>query len=355
MLLLITAALTATHAPACDPALKERLEKNITPMLTQRAATNAFSGVVMVACNGTPVYSIALGYADRARKIPNAVGTRFNLGSMNKMWTAVAIAQLVEQGKVDLDAPVGRYLPDFPNKDVRDNVLVKHLLTHTSGLNTYFKRGYLRDHVAIKQASDLARFYAEDSLDFRPGAKFQYSNAGFATLGMIVERVSGMNYFDYMRKNVLTRAGMSGAAFPTRPIPAEYAIGYATPPGATEATENTDFIEGASPAGGAYSDAASVVAFSRALWSGKLVGLPLVNQFTTGKVQMGPGIKYAFGFGDGSNNGWRTVGHNGGGPGIGAEFLSFPEHDIDVVVLTNVEPPEATTVISKIAAVITGA
>ncbi|HWA59530.1 MAG TPA: serine hydrolase domain-containing protein [Gemmatimonadales bacterium] len=353
--LALAAALAAPRSQACDPALAYRLTQTITPMLTEHAAHNSFSGVVLVACDGKPVYSIALGYADRAHHVPNTLQTRFNLGSMNKMWTAVAIAQLVEQGKVDLDAPVGRYLPDFPNPDVRANVLVRHLLTHTSGMDSYFTRGYIRNHVRIEAASELARYYAEDSLLFRPGTRFHYSNAGFATLGMIVERVSGMNYFDYVRKNVLARAGMTGAAFMTAPRPGpEYAIGYAKPPGATEELENSDFIEGSSPAGGAYADAASLVAFSRALWSGRLVGLATVSQFTTGKVEMGPGLKYAYGFGEGSNNGWRTVGHNGGGPGIGAEFLSFPEHGIDAVVLTNLDPPEVSRVIAGVAAVVTG-
>jgi CubicO group peptidase (beta-lactamase class C family) len=269
----------------------------------------------------------------------------------------VAIAQLVEQGRVDLDAPVGRYLPDFPNKDVRDNVLVRHLLTHTSGLGSYFKRGYLRDHVVVNRATDLARFYAEDTLDFRPGARFQYSNAGFATLGMIVERVSGMNYFDYIRKNVIARSGMKGAELLTLPLPSSlYAIGYAKAPGATEAAANSDFVErSATPAGGAYSDAASVIAFSRALWSGKLAGLSTVRDFTTGKVEMGPGLKYAYGFGERFVNGWRTVGHNGGAPGVDAEFIAFPDHDIDAVVLTNQDAPEGTRMMGEITGVITGA
>ncbi|MBI3790054.1 MAG: beta-lactamase family protein [Gemmatimonadetes bacterium] len=355
-LALALAVLARTPAPDCDPALHDRLEQKITPLLAEHAAAKTFSGVVLVACKGRPVYSAAYGEADRVKHVPNTLETRFNLGSMNKMWTAVAIAQLVEQGKVDVNAPVGRYLPDFPNADVRENVLVRHLLTHTSGLNMYFKRWYLRDRVKITRAADLARFYAEDPLDFRPGAKFQYSNAGFATLGMIVERVSGMNYFDYVRTHVLEKANMSGATFVTLPLPERgYAIGYATPPGAREAQDNSGFIEASSsPAGGAYSDAASLVAFARALWGGKLVGAATLAEFTAGKVDMVPGVKYAYGFGDLTINGWRSVGHNGGAPGVAAEYMSFPEHDVDVVVLTNLDAPEATNVIAQVNAVITG-
>lgn len=207
---------------------------------------------------------------------------------MNKMWTAVAIAQLVEQGKLDVNAPVGRYLPDMSNAEIRDKVLVKHLLTHTSGLGSYFQRGYLRDRVTLRAARDILPFFVDDSLAFNPGERFQYSNAGFAVLGMIVERVSGMSYYDYMRKNVLDRAGMKGAAFVTLPLSGpEYATGYAVAPGASEAMDNGQLLErSSSPAGGAYATASAIVAFSRALWNGKLVKAELVQEFTTGKVNM---------------------------------------------------------------------
>ncbi|MEO7457341.1 MAG: serine hydrolase domain-containing protein, partial [Gemmatimonadaceae bacterium] len=352
----IIAATAGTFPPAdCTDSMAKRLEAQLTPALDARAQSSMFSGVVLVTCRGRPVYSAAYGTANRARQIRNTAATRFNLGSMNKMWTAVAIAQLVDQGKVDVDAPVGKYLPELSNAALRDRVLVRHLLTHTSGLGSYFKRGYLRDRVALSKASDLLRFFVDDSLDFAPGERVQYSNAGFAVLGMIVERVSGMSYYDYMKTNVLERAGMKTASFVTLPVPSDaYAIGYATPPGSSETADNSELVERtSSPAGGAYASAADIVAFSRALWSGTLVALPRVDEFTTGKVSMGP-VKYGYGFGERFVNGWRSVGHNGGAPGVGAEFESFPEQGIDVVVLTNIDMPEATRVMALVVNAVSG-
>ncbi|MCU0634073.1 MAG: beta-lactamase family protein [Gemmatimonadaceae bacterium] len=288
-------------APTCGEAFSSRLAAQLTPELEASAAERRFSGVVLVACNGKTAFAGAYGMAHRAQRVRNTMDTRFNLGSVNKMWTAIAIAQLVERKQVDLNAPVGRYLPDLPNRALRETVLVKHLLSHTSGLGSYFTRGYLEDRPALARAADLLRFFVDDALAFSPGARFEYSNAGFALLGVIVERVSGMNYFEYMKRNVLAPAGMTGAAFVTLPWrePA-IAMGYATPPGTTDTLENVGLVErSSSPAGGAFATARDLVAFSRALWAGKLVGRALVDEFTSGKVSMG-GMQYAYGFGVGN-------------------------------------------------------
>ena len=343
-------------APVCTDSLATRLAAQMTPEIDKAVADRRFSGVVLIACNGKPVFSGAYGMAHRAKRVPNTMDTRFNLGSMNKMWTAIAIAQLVEQGKVDVNAPVGRYLPDLPNRAVRDSVLVRHVLTHTSGLGSYFTRGYLEDRPVLTRAADLQRFFIDDPLAFAPGARFQYSNAGFALLGMIVERVSGTSYFDFVRRNVIERSGMSGAAFVTLPSNApRLAMGYATPPGTADTLENWGMVErSSSPAGGAFATAQDLVAFSRSLWAGRLVSRALVDEFTTGKVSMG-GMTYAYGFGEGRANGWREVGHNGGAPGVSADFKSFPDQGVDIVVLANVDPPAADAVMSLAVSALTGA
>jgi CubicO group peptidase (beta-lactamase class C family) len=276
---------------------------------------------------------------------------------MNKMWTAIAIARLVEQGKVDVDAPVGRYVPDLPNKTIRETVKVRHLLSHSSGMGSYFRNGFLRNKMYAATAADLVPFYADDSLAFTPGERMLYSNAGFALLGLIIERVSGQSFYDYMKTNVIDRAGMKRAAYvDVRSHPADVAVGYAKPEdGGGEPKANWDMIEQhSSPAGGAYASAPDLVAFSRALWSGKLVSPALVKEFTTGQVAMGPQMQYAFGFGVGNIGAWRQVGHNGGIAGANAEFMMFPDQGVDVVVLANMDPPAGTQVVGRILGVLTG-
>jgi CubicO group peptidase (beta-lactamase class C family) len=336
--------------------LGDRIRRQFGPWLEERARRGVFSGTVLVAKDGAPIYTAAFGMSDRGRKVPNTLDTRFNLGSMNKMWTAVAIAQLVEQGKVDVDATVGKYVPDLPNQSIRETVKIRHLLSHTSGMGTYFRNGFLRDKKFVTSMNDYVPFYADLPLSFTPGARMQYSNSGFALLGLIVERVSGQSFYDYAKKNIIDRAGMKHAEYvDVRAHPTTVAVGYARPPqGVGDEQPNWDLIEQHSgPAGGAFANAADLVAFSRALWSNKLVGAATLKQFTTGQVAMGPDIQYAFGFGIGKSGTWRQVGHNGGIPGANAEFLMFPDQGIDVVVLANIDDPAAREVIERLTTVMT--
>jgi CubicO group peptidase (beta-lactamase class C family) len=351
-----TAPLRAPSPTAAVDTLGDRLEQELGPWLDTQAKSGAFSGVVYVARNGTPIYSAAYGLADREANRPNRIETPFNLGSMNKMWTAIAIAQLVEQGKVDLDATVGKYVPDMPNHDIRDQVKVRHLLSHTSGMGSYMRKGFLRNKTFVTKMSDYIPYYADEPLSFRPGERMQYSNAGFAVLGLIIERVSGQSFYDYMKKNIIDKAGLKHAAYiDRRSHPGDLAVGYTQPDGGGALMPNWDLIEQHSgPAGGAYANAPDLVAFSRALWSGKLVSQDLVRQFTTGQVAMGPQMQYAFGFGTGAIGKWRQVGHNGGIAGANAEFMMFPDQGIDVVVLANMDGPAATQVIGRVVSSLTG-
>ncbi len=362
MILVLSALLSsglsgAPVAAPCSDSMAARLSAQITPELSAAAAAGQFSGVVLITCRGKTVYSAAHGMANRAKGIRNTMDTKFNVGSMNKMWTAIAIAQLVERKQVDLNAPVGRYLPELTNSALRDRVLVKHLLSHTSGLGSYFTPAYMRDRPALTRAAALLPYFEKDSLAFAPGSRFGYSNAGFAVLGAIIERVSGMTYYDYMKRNVLSRAGMSGAAFLTLPATdAKVAMGYATPPGSPDTLENVDLVERTStPAGGAFATAQDLVAFAQALWSGTLVSRAVVDEFTSGKIRMGGSLSYAYGFGEATVNGWREVGHNGGAPGVSADFKSFPAEGVEIVVLSNVDPPSADLAMGLAVSAVTGA
>jgi hypothetical protein len=205
--------------------------------------------------------------------------------------------------------------------------------------------------------SDYIPFYADVPLSFTPGERMQYSNSGFAVLGLIIERVTGQSFYDYMKKNVLDKAGMTHASYvDRRSHPKDLAIGYTKQDDNAVAVPNWDLIEQHSgPAGGAYASAGDLVAFSRALWSGKLVNPSLVQQFTTGQVAMGPQMQYAFGFGTGAIGSWRQVGHNGGIEGANAEFMMFPDQGVDVVVLANMDGPAATQVIGRVVGSLTGA
>lgn len=192
---------------------ESKVLKDIEAYLKTLAATDQFSGAVLIAKNGKPIFEQAYGLASKAFNVPNRVDTKFNLASINKMFTAVAIAQLVEQGKLSFDAPVIKYLPDYPNKAVAEKVTIHQLLTHTSGLGDYFNEKFEAKKSRLRAVQDYFSLFVDDPLRFEPGTKWRYSNAGFIVLGAIIEKVSGQDYFDYVREHIFKPAGMNNTDF----------------------------------------------------------------------------------------------------------------------------------------------
>ena len=352
---LVFNTLAAPRADARDAALVKEVEA----ALDRAAAADEFSGVLLVAKNGKPIFTKAHGFADREAKAPINAQTKFNLGSMNKMFTAVAVAQLVERGKLSFDDPIGKHLPDYPNKDAAARVTVHHLLTHTSGLGDYFSPAYFAARAKIGKVSELLPFFAAKPLEFEPGARFRYSNAGFVVLGLVVEKVSGQDYYDYVRQHVFKPAGMTDTDSYNygRRVP-NLALGYsmATPTGPVAPgqprQEKREVFKG-TPAGGGYSTAEDLLKFSAALMGNKLLSAKYTEIVTTGKVAAGGG-KYGYGFGDRVTNGQRSFGHNGGAPGVGANLVIYPASGYTFVMLTNYDPDAMQKMSAEIGRLIVG-
>lgn len=336
-----------------DAALGKELDK----YLEQATANDAFSGAVLIARNGQPIFKKAYGMSNKSNSTPNNVETKFDLGSMNKMFTAVAIAQLAERGKLSFNDTIGKLLPDYPNKAVADKVTIHHLLTHTSGMGSYFNEKFMANLNNMKTVADYLPLFVNDPLAFEPGTRWQYSNSGFTVLGLIIEKISGQSYYDYVKQHIFKPAGMMNTDSYERDkdIP-NLAIGY------TKAGENGRLDPSAarrpntpmrplkgSPAGGGYSTLEDLLRFSVALHDHKLLSQKYTEIITTGKVETGaPGRKYAYGFGDDLSNGRHIVGHNGGGPGISANFDILPELGYTTVILGNYDPPALMPVVMKI-------
>src|SRR4030095_7346844 len=198
-------AAAAPNRSAVDDAA---LARHINAYLEEAVAKDAFSGAVLIAKNGQPIFKKAYGMANKSNNTPNNIDTKFDLGSMNKMFTAVAIAQLVEQGKLSFTDTVGKLLPDYPNKVVAEKVTVHHLLTHTSGMGSYFNEKFQANLNNLKTVPDYLPLFASDPLAFERGASWKYSNSGFVVLGLIVEKVSGQSYYDYVKEHIFKPAGM---------------------------------------------------------------------------------------------------------------------------------------------------
>ncbi len=309
--------------------------------LRQDAAVGRFAGAVLVAHNGQPIFEQAYGLADREHRIPNTLQTRFRIGSMNKMFTAVSIMQLVQAGKIGLDDPLGKILTDYPNKDVAAQVTIRELLTHTGGTGDIFGPEFATHRLQLRTLADYEKLYGTRAPLFKPGARFDYSNYGFILLGLVVEKVSGQSYYDYVRDHVYAPAGMTstGSQPEDQPVP-NTSIGYTqSPHGRWQPNTDTLPYRGTS-AGGGYSTVGDLVRFANALQNHTLLDAAHTDMMTTGKIDM-PGGKYDFGFGESIINGVRCFGHNGGAPGMNGDLEICPLPGYVVAVLANMDPPAA--------------
>jgi len=324
-------------------ALRDKLEKD--------AAADRFAGTAMLGkiVNGKPtvLFSGAYGLADREQKGANTLDTRFRIGSMNKMFTAVSILQLAQAGKLTLTEPVGTYLTDYPNREIATKVTIHHLLTHTGGTGDIFGPDFDTHRLDLKTLDDYVKLYGPRAPTFDPGSRWAYSNYGMLLLGVVIERVSGQSYYDYVAEHVFKPAGMtrSGSEPENQPV-ADRSVGYMRGRGATGGwMRNTETLpyRGTS-AGGGYSTVGDLLKFATALMNHTLLNAENTNLLITGKVNVGQGRMYAYGFEDATRDGIRVVGHGGGAPGMNGELRIFPASGFVVAVLSNLDPPAASQV-----------
>jgi D-alanyl-D-alanine carboxypeptidase len=344
-----------------DPAVITKITLVVIPQpvgapvperLTQRAAVAAweaeidkavsngkFSGVWLWAKNGKTITSGTRGKADRERGIDNTLNTRFRIGSMNKMFTAVATLQLVERGKLSLDDTIGKILPDYPNTNVASKVKVRHLLSHTGGTGDIFGPEFEAHRLELKTLQDYVNLYGERDLQFEPGTRWEYSNYGFLLLGVLIEKVSGKSYYDYVAENIFKVAGMTDSGSEPESVEvANRSKGYMRDQFEMVSNEPTLPWRGTS-AGGGYTTAADLMKFADTLMSNKLLKAETLAEATRPQFTTGD---YGFGFQLGRPGEARTYGHGGGAPGMNAILRVYPESGQSVIVLCNLDPPSAS-------------
>jgi D-alanyl-D-alanine carboxypeptidase len=291
-----------------------------------------FAGTVMITRHGKVLLREAQGEADRQSHKKITMDTQFRLGSMNKMITAVSVLQLVERQKLRLDGTIGEYWHDYPNPDVANKVTIRNLLMHTAGTGDIFTSEYDARRLEVQTLEDYVKLYGNRGLEFEPGTQHRYSNYGFVLLGILIEKVSGLSYYDYVEKNVYVPAGMkaTGSQPESDRVP-NLAVGYQPAPAGWKSNADTLPYRGTS-AGGGYSTVGDLIRFADTLTSGKLLGLYWVHEAT--KEQM-PGTRYGYGFeADGT-----YFGHSGAAPGINGELRVYPRTGHVIAVLSNLEPP----------------
>jgi CubicO group peptidase (beta-lactamase class C family) len=307
--------------------------------LKELAAKNSFSGSVLLAKGDSVLIQEAYGMASKRFDVPNNVETKFNLASMNKMFTSVAIMQLVESGKLSLSDKLSKFLDEsWLPKSISSEIEIKHLLSHSSGLDHYFNRTYRNTSKSNYQTlDDYKSLVVNGSVLFKAGTKSHYSNTGMLVLGAVIEKVSGQDYYSYIRENIYQKAGMvnSDSYELNQPI-FNLATGY--DPNKDNATgwqnNNFMFVFKGTPDGGGFSTVQDLHKFALALTNNKLLGKELTEQAFSVQSKL-KYFNYGYGFtirGDSDN---RIVGHGGAFPGIGSNLDIYLEQGYIAVVMSN--------------------
>ncbi len=309
------------------PIEQEELVARLGHLLDSLSRADRFSGVVLLAAGDSVIFEHAYGLADREAGRQARPDTRFNIGSINKVFTATAIRQLAAQGRLSLDDPIVRYLPDYPNPAAARQITVRQLLDHTAGLGgNIFDAPPGGTRASLRRNEDFIPLFAREPLAFQPGTQRRYCNPCYVLLGAIIARASGASYYDYVREHIYRPAGMNATdSYALDSLPENTAVGYTrgepgAPPGNGPLRRNTDLLPArGSAAGGGYSTARDLFAFARALRYGRIPGAP-------------PGAFAAA----------------GGAPGLNALLESGLGGRYTLVVLANLDPPAAEDIGARV-------
>ncbi|OAB42839.1 serine hydrolase domain-containing protein [Paenibacillus glacialis] len=305
-----------------------------------------FSGTVLVEQGEEILAEASYGYANRAEQLNNQSGTRYGIASGCKIFTAIAICQLVEEGKISLDTHLKECLDiDFPNFNT--NITIHHLLTHTSGIPDYFDEEVMDDFEElwverpmyhIRRLQDFLSLFQQGQMTFAPGDHFHYNNAGYILLGLIVEQVSGLVFTNYVETRIFKQAGMMDSGyFALDSLPGQTAIGFIDREDGTWRTNIYSLpVQGGSD-GGAFVTARDMVKLWKALTNQELLNEALTTQLLTPHVQDGDDDFYGYGMWIGKKNGgifkYHVMGYD---PGVSFHSGYYPSSDITLVVCANI-------------------
>ncbi len=333
---LFVSALCAAAPAAAQPSAISSQAAAIEAIVSEPIKAGKVAGAsLVVAERGKPIVAKSFGVADLELDVPMPDDASFEIGSVTKQFTATSILLLMEQGKLTLDAEVTKYLPDYPTHGQR--ITIRHLLTHTSGIKGYTEMKEFGDIMPLRKPADtLVKMFGAQPLDFAPGQAMVYNNSAYFLLGLIIEKLSGVTYPEFVKTNIFDKVGMKNSYYCSESeIHHHHAHGYDT---RGDRLILKGAISHAWPfaAGSLCSTAADLTTWLDALHGGKVLSAESYRAMTTpATLNDGTKLRYGFGLALSSPHGHRSIAHGGGINGFLSEAAYYPESGLSIVLLLN--------------------
>ena len=315
------------------------LQAVLSGHVDELAKKEAFSGTVLIAKGDKVLFKKAVGQANKSFGVSNNLETKYALGSMNKMFTAIATLQLIEQGKLNFEDKLSDYVDSswLPTGGAEE-ITIRQLLTHTSGLGNFFNEAYLNSNKGdFRDLASFKEIIVNTPVLFSPGTNNRYSSSGMHMLGLVIEKVSGQDYFDYIERYIYQKAKMSNSnSFELDGITPNLAVGYLKQPHSDTWINNNYYntVRGG-PAGGGYSTVDDLYSFSKFLTQFKFLSQKMTEQAYSNKVNYNSANWYGYGFSISGTDSNRVVGHGGASLGVDARLDIHLDTGFIVVILAN--------------------
>ena len=335
---LCLASFLSAHAQDPTPRMQQIIQASV--------ADKTFMGTVLVAKDGKTIIDQGYGSADLEWNIPNTPAVKFRLGSLTKQFTAASILLLEERGKLKVEDPISKYMPDAPS--AWSKITIYHVLTHTSGIPSFTSfPDYATTEWKDTTPTELVARFRDKPLDFEPGTKFSYSNSGYVLLGYLIEKISGQTYADFLQQNIFTPLNMTDTGIDSNSaIIPQRAQGYTPSP---HGVHHAGYISMTIPlsAGAIYSTTGDLLKWEQALYGGKLLTPASLTKMTTPFKS-----DYAFGLSVRTVDGHKIITHNGGIEGFNTSLNYYPDDKLVVIILGNLNggaPDQIANNLGKVA------
>lgn len=314
---------------------------------------NLFNGSILVAENGNIVISKGYGMANFEFEIPNSSKTIFRTGSLTKQFTAVAILQLEEKGLLQTSDKISKYFPEFPNGD---KITIENLLTHTSGIFSYTNIKDYKIFMKLQQTpKSLIQLFKDKPLDFLPGSEFSYNNSGYVLLGLIIEKVSGKTYEEYLTENIFNKLNMNNTGIEhNKVVTKNFASGYAINSYSINKAEYID-MSITYACGSIYSTVEDLYKWDQALYYDKILNAEEKNKMFNSYAELifyERKTNYGYGWLIQDFEGHKKIFHRGDVNGFTSEIIRYIDDNKTIIILTNLDVAQTNKIADTISSIL---